>query len=149
MAFEGVVRVVLHLTRDLQGAVDDGGDPGQLEAILPLLHKAQVGALSIELANPRRQHEYAVLKRYPLPDAMLLPPRVIDTTTNYVEHPEVVANRICQAVDAVGERSRVIASTDCGFGTYAGWNLVAESVVWAKLRTLAEGAALASARLWG
>jgi 5-methyltetrahydropteroyltriglutamate--homocysteine methyltransferase len=120
-----------------------------LEAILPLLYKAQVGALSIELANPRHQHEYAVFKRYPLPDSMLFLPGVIDTTTNYVEHPEVVANRICQAVDAVGNRSRVIASTDCGFGTYVGWNLVAESVVWAKLRTLVEGAALASARLWG
>ena len=120
-----------------------------LEAILPLLYQARVGALSIELANPRHQHEYAVLKRYPLPDSMLFLPGVIDTTTNYVEHPEVVANRLCQAVDAVGDRSRVIASTDCGFGTYAGWNFVAESVVWAKLRTLVEGAAIASARLWG
>jgi len=120
-----------------------------LEAILPLLYKAQVGALSIELANPRHQHEYAVFKRYPLPDSVLFLPGVIDTTTNYVEHPEVVANRICQAVDAGGDRNRVIASTDCGFGTYAGWNLVAESVVWAKLRTLVEGATLASARLWG
>jgi 5-methyltetrahydropteroyltriglutamate--homocysteine methyltransferase len=120
-----------------------------LEAILPLLYQARVGALSIELANPRHQHEYAVLKRYPLPDSMLLLPGVIDTTTNYVEHPEVVANRLCQAVDVVGDRSRVIASTDCGFGTYAGWNFVAESVVWAKLRTLVEGAAIASARLWG
>ena len=120
-----------------------------LEAILPLLYQAQVGALSIELANPRHQHEYAVLKRYPLPDSMLFLPGVIDTTTNYVEHPEVVANRLCQAVDVVGDRSRVIASTDCGFGTYAGWNFVAESVVWAKLRTLVEGAAIASTRLWG
>ena len=89
-----------------------------------------------------------MLKRYPLPDSMLFLPGVIDTTTNYVEHPEVVANRLYQAVDAVGDRSRVIASTDCGFGTYAGWNFVAESVVWAKLRTLVEGAAIASARLW-
>jgi 5-methyltetrahydropteroyltriglutamate--homocysteine methyltransferase len=120
-----------------------------LEAILPLLYQAKVGALSIELANPRHQHEYAVLKRYPLPDSMLFLPGVIDTTTNYVEHPEVVANRLCQAVDVVGERSRVIASTDCGFGTYAGWNFIAESVVWAKLRTLVEGAAIASTRLWG
>jgi 5-methyltetrahydropteroyltriglutamate--homocysteine methyltransferase len=120
-----------------------------LEAILPLLYKAKVGALSIELANPRHQHEYAVFKRYPLPDSMLFLPGVIDTTTNFVEHPEVVANRICEAVDAVGDRSRVIASTDCGFGTYVGWNQVAESVVWAKLRTLVEGAARASARLWG
>ena len=120
-----------------------------LDAILPILYQAKVGALSIELANPRHQHEYAVLKRYPLPDSMLFLPGVIDTTTNYVEHPEVVANRLCQAVDVVRERSRVIASTDCGFGTYAGWNFVAESVVWAKLRTLVEGAAIASTRLWG
>ena len=120
-----------------------------LDAILPILYQAKVGALSIELANPRHQHEYAVLKRYPLPDSMLFLPGVIDTTTNYVEHPEVVANRLCQAVDVVGDRSRVIASTDCGFGTYAGWNFVAESVVWVKLRTLVEGTAMASARLWG
>jgi len=120
-----------------------------LEDIVPLLYQAKVGALSVELANPRHQHEYAAFKRYPLPDSMLFLPGVIDTTTNYVEHPEVVANRLCQAVDAVGDRSRVIASVDCGFGTFAGWNLVAESVVWVKLRTLVEGAALASRRLWG
>ena len=120
-----------------------------LEAILPLLYQARVGALSIELANPRHQHEYKVFKKYPLPDSMLLLPGVIDSTVNYIEHPEVVADRLCQAVEVVGDRSRVIASTDCGFGTFAGWGLVAESVVWAKLRTLREGADLASARLWG
>jgi 5-methyltetrahydropteroyltriglutamate--homocysteine methyltransferase len=120
-----------------------------LEAILPLLYEARVGALSIELANPRHQHEYKVFKKYPLPDSMLLLPGVIDSTVNYIEHPEVVADRLCQAVEVVGDRSRVIASTDCGFGTFAGWGLVAESVVWAKLRTLREGADLASARLWG
>jgi len=119
-----------------------------MEAILPLLYRAKVGALSLPLANPRHQHEYAVLKRLPPPDGMLLLPGVIDTTTNYVEHPEVVAGRIAQAVDAVGDRRRVIASTDCGFGTFAGSEMVAESVVWAKLRALAQGAALASARLW-
>ena len=119
-----------------------------LEDILPFLYQAKVGAPSVELANPRHQHEYAAFKRYPLPDSMLFLPGVIDTTTNYVEHPEVVANRLCQAVDAVGERSRVLASVDCGFGTFAAWNLVAESVVWAKLGTLVEGAALASTRLW-
>jgi len=80
---------------------------------------------------------------------MLFLPGVIDSTTNFVEHPEVVADRILQAVDAVGDRSRVIASVDCGFGTFAGSELVAESVVWAKLRALKDGAALASARLWG
>jgi 5-methyltetrahydropteroyltriglutamate--homocysteine methyltransferase len=120
-----------------------------LEAILPILYRARVGALSLELANPRHQHEYKVFKRYPLPDTMLFLPGVIDSTTNFVEHPEVVADRICQAVEAVGDRSRVIASVDCGFGTFAGSELVAESVVWAKLRTLREGAMLASSRLWG
>ena len=119
-----------------------------LEAILPIVYGARVGALSLPLANPRHQHEYKVLKRHPLPDAMLLLPGVIDSTTNYVEHPEVVADRICQAVEAVGDRSRVIASVDCGFGTFAGSENVAETVVWAKLRALADGAALATARLW-
>jgi 5-methyltetrahydropteroyltriglutamate--homocysteine methyltransferase len=80
---------------------------------------------------------------------MLLLPGVIDTTTNYVEHPEVVADRIAAAVDAVGDRTRVIASTDCGFGTFAGSEMVAPSVVWAKLRALSEGAALTTRRLWG
>jgi 5-methyltetrahydropteroyltriglutamate--homocysteine methyltransferase len=119
-----------------------------LEAILPIVYGARVGALSLPLANPRHQHEHKVLKRHPLPDAMLLLPGVIDSTTNYVEHPEVVADRICQAVEAVGDRSRVIASTDCGFGTFAGSENVAETVVWAKLRALADGAALATSRLW-
>jgi len=119
-----------------------------LADILPILYQAKVGALSIELANPRHQHEYNVFKQYPLPDSMLLIPGVIDPKTNYVEHPEVVANRIMQAVEAVGERSRVIAGVDCGFSTVAGYEMVAESVVWAKLRTLKEGADLASAWLW-
>jgi 5-methyltetrahydropteroyltriglutamate--homocysteine methyltransferase len=119
-----------------------------LEAVLPLLYRARVGALSIPFANPRHAHEYKVLRRHPLPDGMLLLPGVIDSTTNYVEHPEVVADRIAQAVDAVGDRTRVIASTDCGFGTFAGSENVAPSVVWAKLRALAEGAALATRRLW-
>jgi 5-methyltetrahydropteroyltriglutamate--homocysteine methyltransferase len=119
-----------------------------LEAVLPILYRARVGALSLPLANPRHQHEYRVFRQHPLPDSMLLLPGVIDTTTNYVEHPEVVADRICQAVDAVGDRTRVIASTDCGFGTFAGWRMVADSVVWAKLRALADGAAIATTRLW-
>jgi 5-methyltetrahydropteroyltriglutamate--homocysteine methyltransferase len=118
-----------------------------LEAILPILYRARVGALSLPLANPRHQHEYQVIKRHPLPAGMLFLPGVIDTTTNYVEHPEVVAERIARAVDAVGDRERVIASTDCGFGTFAGSEMVAESVVWEKLGALAQGAALASRRL--
>ncbi|MBM4440503.1 MAG: cobalamin-independent methionine synthase II family protein [Candidatus Rokubacteria bacterium] len=119
-----------------------------LDAVLPIVYRARVGALSIPFANPRHQHEYAVLKRHPLPDGVLLLPGVIDTTTNYVEHPEVVADRIGQAVAAVGDRTRVIASTDCGFGTFAGSEMVAPSVVWAKLRALSEGAAIATRRLW-
>ncbi len=120
-----------------------------LEDILPLVYQAKVGGLSIELANPRHQHEYKVLKKYPLPDAMVLIPGVIDSTTNYIEHPEVVADRICQAAEAVGDRSRVIAGTDCGFGTFAGWEMVPDSVVWAKMKACSEGARMATERLWG
>jgi 5-methyltetrahydropteroyltriglutamate--homocysteine methyltransferase len=120
-----------------------------LEAILPALYRARVGALSLPLASPRHQHELGALARHPLPAGMLFLPGVIDTTSNVVEHPEVVADRIMRAVDAVGERERVLASTDCGFGTFAGSELVAPSVVWAKLGALTAGAALASERLWG
>ena len=120
-----------------------------LEALLPILYRARVGGLSIEFANPRHQHEYRALRRHPLPDGMLLLPGVIDSVTNFVEHPEVVADRIAQAVEAVGDRSRVIASVDCGFGTFAGSEMVAPSVMWAKLRALHDGAALATRRLWG
>src|ERR1700754_1293775 len=120
-----------------------------LADILPLLYEARVGALSLELANPRHYHEYEAFKRHPLPDSMVLIPGVVDVKTNLVEHPEVVAERILRAVDAVGDRTRVIASTDCGFGTFAGWTLVAPSVAWAKLRSLRAGADIASRELWG
>lgn len=120
-----------------------------LEKILPVLYEANVGALSIEFANPRHQHEYQALRRNPLPEQMVLLPGVIDTTTNIVEHPEVIACRLEEAVGIVGDRERVIASTDCGFGTFAGYEWVAEDVVWAKLRACREGADIASARLWG
>ena len=119
-----------------------------LVEILPILYQAKVGALSIELANPRHQHEYKVFEQHPLPDSMVLIPGVIDPKTNYVEHPEVVADRITQVAQAVGDRSRVIAGVDCGFGTVAGFETVAESVVWEKLRALREGADLASSQLW-
>lgn len=120
-----------------------------LAEVFPVLCQARVGALSIEFANPRHQHEYAALKKAKLPPEFILIPGVIDTTTNFVEHPEVVANRICEAVDAVGDRSRVIASSDCGFGTFAGYELVASDVVWAKLKACREGADIATRRLWG
>jgi 5-methyltetrahydropteroyltriglutamate--homocysteine methyltransferase len=117
--------------------------------LLPILYKAKVGALSIPLGNPRHEHETEVFKKLPLPKGMLLIPGVIDVTTNYLEHPEVVANRICAAVAAVGARERVIGGTDCGFGTFASYEFIAEDVVWAKLKALADGAALATKRLWG
>jgi 5-methyltetrahydropteroyltriglutamate--homocysteine methyltransferase len=120
-----------------------------MASILPELYRANVGALSIEFANPRHQHEYEAMRAHPLPSSMLLIPGVLDTTTNFVEHPQVVARRLHEAVAAVGDRERVIAGTDCGFGTFAGREYVAEEVVWRKLATAAEGARIASDALWG
>jgi 5-methyltetrahydropteroyltriglutamate--homocysteine methyltransferase len=124
-------------------------DDVDLEPLLPILYRAKVGALSLACANPRHQHDFKTLKKNKLPAGMILLPGVIDVTTNYLEHPEVVADRICQWVDVVGDRERVVASTDCGFGTFAGFTFVAEDVVWAKLQMLRDGAKLASERLWG
>jgi len=120
-----------------------------LEPLLPIIYRAKVGALSLPLASPRHQHELKAFRQHPLPAEMLFLPGVIDSTTNVVEHPEVVADRITAAVTAIGDRTRVLASVDCGFGTFAGSQLVEESVVWAKLRTLREGADIATKRLWG
>jgi 5-methyltetrahydropteroyltriglutamate--homocysteine methyltransferase len=120
-----------------------------LEKILPALYQANVGALSIEFSNPRHAHEYAALKRAPLPSDMILVPGVVETTSNFVEHPEVVARRIEEAVAAVGDRERVIASTDCGFGTFTRREWVIEPAVWLKLKAIRQGADIASARLWG
>jgi 5-methyltetrahydropteroyltriglutamate--homocysteine methyltransferase len=120
-----------------------------LEKILPALYQTQVGALSIEFSNPRHAHEYAAFKKQPLPKDMLLIPGVVETTSNFVEHPEVVARRIEEAVAAVGERERVIAGTDCGFGTFTNREWVIEPAVWLKLAAIRKGADIASARLWG
>ncbi len=120
-----------------------------LAKILPALYQAKVGALSIEFSNPRHAHEYAAFKQHPLPKDLILCPGVIETTSNFVEHPEVVARRIEDAVKAVGDRERVIASTDCGFGTFTNREWVIEPAVWLKLRALRDGADLASQRIWG
>jgi len=120
-----------------------------LERILPVLIQGQVGALSLEFANPRHQHEYEMLRTQTLPDHMALMPGVIDTTTNFVEHPQVVAKRILEAASVIGDRERVIASTDCGFGTFTGREWVVAPIVWQKLKSLREGADIASAKLWG
>lgn len=119
-----------------------------LEEIQPLLYEAHVGALVISMANARHAHEYKCFERRPLPDHMALVAGVIDTTSNYVEHPEVVADRLARIVEAVGDPTRVIAGTDCGFDTSAGIGDVAPSLVWEKLRALRAGADLASARLF-
>ena len=123
-------------------------DDVELEPLLPILYRAKVGAMSIACANPRHQADWKILKKNPLPRGMILIPGVIDVTTNYLEHPEVVADRIELFVDVMGgDPRRVIAGTDCGFATVAGYTMVAEDVVWAKLQTLAEGARIASRRL--
>ena len=118
-----------------------------LEEILRPLYEAQVGALVLSMANARHAHEHACFARRPLPDGMALVAGVIDTTSNYVEHPEVVADRLVAVARAVGDPHRVIAGTDCGFDTSAGFGAVAPSVVWDKLRALRAGADLATERL--
>jgi len=119
-----------------------------LEDLAARLYEARVGALVLSMANPRHAHEHKTLARHPLPRDWNLVAGVIDTTTNYVEHPEVVADRIEAAAKAVGDPRRVLAGTDCGFDSSTGYGLVAEEIVWEKLRALAEGARIASARLF-
>lgn len=115
--------------------------------IQPLLYRSDVGALVVSMANARHAHEVRCFEERPLPDHMRLVAGVIDTTSNYVEHPEVVADRIERAVRTVGDPGRVIAGTDCGFDTTAGIGDVAPSLVWEKLRALRSGADLAAGRL--
>ena len=102
----------------------------------------------LPFANPRHAHEWRCLERMPLPRDWLIVAGVIDTTTSYVEHPEVVADRIERVARAVGDPTRVLAGTDCGFDTSAGLGEVAEEVVWEKLRSLRAGADTASQRLF-
>ncbi len=116
--------------------------------ILPIILKANVGALVLPFANPRHAHEYRMLASMPLGDDQLIVAGVIDTQTNFVEHPQVVADRIERVAATIGDPSRVLAGTDCGFETSAGMGRVAEDVVWAKLRALTEGARIASQRLF-
>ena len=120
-----------------------------LEDIVDLLYEANVGALVMEMANPRHAHEHRVYRDLPLPEGMLLVAGVIDTKTNYVEHPRLVADRLHQAVAATGgDPTRVLAGTDCGFDTSAGSNRVEAGIVWLKLRAMREGADIASRELF-
>jgi 5-methyltetrahydropteroyltriglutamate--homocysteine methyltransferase len=118
-----------------------------LADILPVIRKANVGAFFFPFANPRHAHEYRVFEKLPLADDQIIIAGVIDSLTNFVEHPEAVADRLERVAAAVGDPHRVIAGTDCGFDTSAGMGRVAEDVVWAKLKSLAEGSRIASARL--
>jgi 5-methyltetrahydropteroyltriglutamate--homocysteine methyltransferase len=117
--------------------------------IIDIAFKARAQAFSIEAANPRHDHEWEDLKEINIPDDRILIPGVIDSTTNFVEHPKLVAQRIRRYAEVV-DRERLIAGVDCGFGTAVRAEpMVVDSIVWAKLRALSEGAALASQTLWG
>jgi 5-methyltetrahydropteroyltriglutamate--homocysteine methyltransferase len=110
--------------------------------------RARPQGLLFEAANPRHAHEWEDLRDKKIPDDKILIPGCIDSTTNFVEHPRLIAQRICHYADLVG-RERVVAGTDCGFATFAGQqNPVVASVVWSKLAALAEGARIATDRLW-
>jgi 5-methyltetrahydropteroyltriglutamate--homocysteine methyltransferase len=121
-----------------------------MEKLLPVVMKAKPQAILFEGANPRHAHEWKVFQEMKsvVPEDKLLVPGVLSTTTNYVEHPELVAERLQRFADIFG-RERVLAGTDCGFGTFAGFGPVDPDIVWLKLKSLVDGAELASRRLWG
>ncbi len=117
-----------------------------LEKILTTVLAAKPKYLLLEGANPRHEHEWRVFESIDLPDEKILVPGVIDSTSNYIEHPELVAQRICRYADVVG-RERVMAGSDCGFSTFSGYPTVYPDIVWAKLESLVEGARRASEQL--
>jgi 5-methyltetrahydropteroyltriglutamate--homocysteine methyltransferase len=119
-----------------------------LATILPLIAKMNVGALVLPFANPRHAHEVRCLQGSAISGDQIVVAGVIDSLTNFVEHPEVIAERIERVVKTLGDKSRVIAGTDCGFDTSAGAGRVAEDIVWAKLAALREGANIASRQLF-
>jgi 5-methyltetrahydropteroyltriglutamate--homocysteine methyltransferase len=156
---EQVVAVINHAIRDIPREVvrlhvcwGNSESPHDcdvpLEDILPVLLEADVGGLVLPFANPRHAHEFRCFKKFPLREDQVLVAGVIDSLTNFVEHPEVVADRIERVAAVVGDPARVLAGTDCGFDTSAGWGRVAEDVVWAKLASLRDGAHVASQRLF-
>ncbi|MEL6486034.1 MAG: cobalamin-independent methionine synthase II family protein [Pseudomonadota bacterium] len=118
-----------------------------MDVVLPIALRANIGGLLFENSNPRHAHEWTVFRDLTLPDDLTLIPGVIDSTSNFIEHPELVAQRIERFTDIVG-RERVIAGTDCGFSTFAGFGAVDEDIVYAKLGAMVEGARIASKRLW-
>ncbi|MGB0879981.1 MAG: cobalamin-independent methionine synthase II family protein [Polaribacter sp.] len=118
-----------------------------MSLVLPIALKAKPQALLFETSNPRHAHEWTTFRDTKIPDSKILIPGVIDSTTNFIEHPELVAQRIEQFANIVG-KERVIAGTDCGFSTFAGFGSVDEDIVYAKLKSMAHGAEIASKRLW-
>lgn len=146
LAFVPQARIRLHLcwgnyegphTRDIAMA-----------KILPTVLGVRFGALSFEAANPRHAHEWRVWRDIALPEDRVIIPGMLDSSTNYVEHPDLVAERLLRFADVVG-RERVIAGSDCGFSTFAGFGVIDPDIVWMKLESLARGAERASKVLWG
>ena len=119
----------------------------ELDAIYDVVMKAKPQAISFEAANPRHAHEWTVFAERGVPEDKVLIPGVIDSVSNFVEHPALVAERVCRFADIVG-RERVLAGADCGFATFAGFGKIDPAICYAKLRSLAEGAAMATDRLW-
>jgi len=119
-----------------------------LATIWPALRRLNVGGFVLPFANARHAHEFGIFRDMPLADDQVIVAGVIDVLTNFVEHPEVVADRLERVAGVVGDPRRVLAGTDCGFDSTAGQGRVAEDVAWAKLRSLAEGARIASERLF-
>jgi 5-methyltetrahydropteroyltriglutamate--homocysteine methyltransferase len=120
----------------------------ELKDIVDLILRAKPDGIMVMGSNGRHEHEWKVFRDFKLPEGKYLIPGVVDSTTNVVEHPEVVADRLLNYAGVVG-RENVLAGTDCGFGTFAGMATVAPSVAWVKLRSMAEGARMASKQLWG
>ena len=118
-----------------------------LRTILPEVLEARPVALSFEGANPRHEHEWKVFEEIRLPQGKVIIPGVLDSTTNFIEHPELVAQRIERYASVVG-REQVIAGTVCGFATFSGALTVDPDITWAKLTAMVEGAQIASGRLW-
>ena len=118
-----------------------------LNKIMPIVLKANIETILIESSNPRHSHEWKIFEDIKLPNDKIIAPGVIDSTTNFVEHPELVAERICRFANIVG-RERVIAGTDCGFSTFACFGTVDADITYAKLESLTKGAEIASKRLW-
>jgi 5-methyltetrahydropteroyltriglutamate--homocysteine methyltransferase len=140
--------LVLAMPRCVFGVESHGGPETDPLAYGLFLEQANVGGFVLPFANPRHQHEYRVLQQFPLADDQIIAAGVIDDLTGFVEHPEVVADRLENVARAVGDPKRVMACTDCGFDTSAGMGRVTEDVVWAKLAVMAEGARIATQRLF-